>query len=58
MNDRRKIISDPMYWMKKEPNFARLQMAVCRGAFIYGKDHVKILNTLQRLNDIEAEMGD
>lgn len=41
--ERRKIQSDKPWWLDENPNMARLQMAVCRGAFIFGKDHVKIL---------------
>ena len=48
MKERRKIVNDPMYYMQKEPNFARLQMAVQRGAVIFGKDHVKLIKNFKQ----------
>lgn len=48
MNDKRRIQDDKPYWLDKEPDFARLQMAVLRGAVIFGKDHVKVLKKFKQ----------
>lgn len=48
MNDKRKIHEDRPWWVDKEPNVARLMMAVQRGAVILGKDHVKILSKFKQ----------
>lgn len=34
------IPSDVPWWVKKEPNFARLQAAICRRDVILGPDEV------------------
>jgi hypothetical protein len=49
-SERRAISEDrPLeHILRQEPNMARLQMAVCRGAFIFGKDHVKLLGNFQQ----------
>lgn len=51
MNDKRKIHEDRPWWVDKEPNMARLQMAVQRGAVIFGKDHVKLLKQYEDKNE-------
>jgi len=53
MKDRRKVHGDAPWWLDKNPNFARLQMAVTRGAVIFGKDHVRILKNFKQKEDIQ-----
>lgn len=53
MKDRRKIQSDKPYWLDREPNFARLQMAIQRGAVIFGKDHVKLIADFKQKKEIQ-----
>lgn len=48
MKERRKIQGDRPWWLDKEPNFSRLQMAVCRGAFIFGRDCVKLISNFKQ----------
>ena len=58
--ERRQIQTDnPLkHIAEREPNFARLQMAVCRGAFIFGRDHVKtVANFKQKVVDYGPEQA-
>jgi len=52
-SERRAFLEDrPLeHILQKEPNMARLQMAVCRGAVIFGRDHVKILGNFDQKRD-------
>ena len=43
MKERRRVQSDKPWWVDKEPNFSRLQMAVQRGTFIFGRDCVRLI---------------
>ena len=43
MKERRRAQSDRPWWVDREPNMARLQMAICRGAVVFGRDHVKVI---------------
>jgi hypothetical protein len=55
MKERRKTESDIPWWLNKEPNFARLQMAVCRGAFIFGRDCVKRIENFKQKEGTKNE---
>lgn len=53
MKDRRKVNEDRPWWVDKEPNMARLQMAVQRGAVVFGKDHVKLIANFKQKKEGE-----